>query len=421
MDILIDFVLLPLAKIVGLLVVFTVLGRFILALVEKRGAVHLRGSDERVKVGSLEMRRNSLSHLIAESFKASAGGDGARNISAMKALAPALGLLPLLAVFAIVPFMDFWCGGVAFPVDGLDHCFPSKEVGPGGIFVLAELSNPMLNPMLGHYFQLADLNAGLLYIFAVTGVSVYGAAITGWASDTKEGALGGLRSGAQMVSFEAAMGLALAGVLLVYGSVDVNEMVRQQGELLFGFIPSWGIFVQPLAFFVFIAASYARVKGAPFDNSSNGSDFVAGYLTEGSASKLSVFSAREFVEVLFISAMVATVFLGGWQVPWLYADGFHFSQASMMSAGGGFVSAEVVQNYALNGGPDLALPYWVVVLLRIFAFVAKVTLLCVLQVQLRWTLPRFSYGQTMSLGWKILLPLSLVNLVITALVVFVMV
>jgi NADH-quinone oxidoreductase subunit H len=282
---------------------------------------------------------------------------------------------------------------------------------------LARLNNPTFNGRLGHYFQIVDLNAGLLYMFAITGISVYGAALAGWASNSKFSLLGGLRASAQMISYEVSMGLSLAGLLMIYGTLDVNEMVRQQGNLVFGFLPMWGIFVQPLAFFLFLTASIAESKRAPFDMPEAESELVAGYFTEYSSLKFAVFSLSEFVAIGFIGCITATLFLGGWQVPWLYADGFHFSEASMLATSSTVISGEQVQGYLSQAGglgPDLAMPYWAVVVLRIGAFLLKVLAVVFLQLQLRWTVPRFRYDQIMSLGWKILLPASLINLVVTA-------
>ena len=426
MEQLFDYMLLPLIKVIGVVFVFGMGIGTLLTLAERKQSAYTQRrtgpNRANIRVGSLNLRLNGLIHLIADPIKLILKEDFVPQDAnkPLHFIAPALGLIPAMVIFAIVPFMDFWCSGVSYPVAGLDYCFPPVATTLGTSFNLQDLSNPMLNPMLEHYFQIADINAGLLYMFAVTGISVYGSAIAGWASNSKFSLLGGLRSGAQMISYEVSMGLSLAGLLIIYGSIDVNEMVRQQGELMFGVIPKWGIFVQPLAFILFFTASYAESKRAPFDMPECESEIVAGYFTEYSAMKFAVFSLGEFVAVVFIASIVATLFLGGWHVPWLYADGFHFTEASMIAAQGGVVSADAVQAYATGGGADIAMPYWAVVLLRIGAFLGKAIFLCFMQLQLRWTLPRFRYDQIMHLGWKVLLPLSLLNLVVTALVVWFM-
>ena len=241
-----------------------------------------------------------------------------------------------------------------------------------------------------NFFSIANLDSGLLYIFALSSVSVYGAAIAGWASNSKYPLLGGLRSSAQMISYEVTMALSVAGAILIYGTLNLNEMVIQQGQLLWGWLPMWGIVVQPLAFFIFFGAMMAETKRAPFDLPEGESEIVAGYFTEFSSMKFGIIQASEYVATVFVGALIATIFLGGWQIPYLYADGFHF-------------------------GPYVVeLPYGVVVFMRSQALIVKTLIILWLQFMLRWTLPRFRYDQVMTLGWKIMLPLSIANLVVTA-------
>ena len=190
------------------------------------------------------------------------------------------------------------------------------------------------------------------------------------------------------------MGLSLAGILLIYGTLDLNEMVRQQGYLLGGWLPMWGIVVQPLAFFLFFLAGMAETKRAPFDVPEGESEIVAGYITEYSSMKFAVMQLGEYAATVFIAALIAVMFLGGWQVPYLFADGFHVGNAL-----------------------HIELPYMLVVVLRVLSMCVKVIILVWLQFMMRWTLPRFRYDQIMVLGWKILLPLSLANLVVTAFIV----
>ncbi len=426
-DAIFEPVLLPLIKVLAVVFVFAMGIGTLLTLAERKQSAYMqrrRGPNRaNIRIGSLNLRLGGLLHLVADPIKLIVKEDFVPEEAnkPLHFIAPALGLVPAMIIFAIVPFMDFWCHGTSLPVGGVDYCFP-LDPGAAASFSLQDLSDPVFNPNLGHYFQIANINAGLLYMFAVTGISVYGAAIAGWASNSKFSLLGGLRSSAQMISAEVAMGLSLAGVLMIFGSLDVNEMVRQQGELLFGVVPKWGIVVQPLAFFLFLTASIAESKRAPFDMPECESELVAGYFTEYSAMKFAVFSLGEFIAVVFIGTIVTTIFLGGWHIPWLYADGFHFSADSMIAADGVGVQASAVQAYVTSSasggalGPDIPLPYWVVVLLRISAFLGKSLFLCFMQLQLRWTLPRFRYDQVMHLGWKILLPLSLLNLVITGVV-----
>ncbi len=293
-------------------------------------------------------------------------------------LAPALAIFPAVALWAVVPFNNHYCTGEvsAALVDGIfqDVC-----------------SGRTLN-----LFSIADLDIGLLYIFAISSISVYGAAIAGWASNSKYSMLGGLRSSAQMISYEVSMALSITGLLLIYGTLNLNDMAVQQGHLLWGWLPMWGIVLQPLSFFLFLTIMMAETKRAPFNCPEGESEIVAGYFTEFSSMKFGVIQLSEYIATVLVGALVATLFLGGWQVPWLFADGFHFST---------------------DGPADIAVPYPVVILLRLGAFSVKTLFIVWLQFMLRWTLPTFRYDQIMALGWKVMLPLSLANLVVTAFVV----
>ncbi|MFW6053739.1 MAG: complex I subunit 1/NuoH family protein [Persicimonas sp.] len=301
--------------------------------------------------------------------------DGANKV--LHTVAPALVFIPALLGWAAVPFMDHYCAGEITVMSNY------QEVCSG------EWKN---------YFQIMDLNSGILYAFAVAAISVYGAAIAGWASNNKFSLLGGLRSSAQMISYEVSMGLSIAGVLMIYGTLDLNKMVIEQGTMLWGWIPLWGIVVQPVAFFLFFLAGLAETKRAPFDLPEGESEIVAGYITEYSSMKFAAMQLAEYAATVFIAALIALLFLGGWQFPFLYADGFYF---------GGIADPTL----------HISMPYWSVIVLRIFAMVFKILLLVWLQFMMRWTLPRFRYDQVMILGWKILLPLALANLFITALIV----
>lgn len=337
-------------------------------------------------------------------------------------VAPALALFPAMVIFAVIPFMDYWCAdAMLVVVDGRDVC-------------LSEAHN---------YFIIADLDVGFLYIFAIASLGVYGAAIAGWSSNSKFSLLGGLRSSAQMVSYEVPMGLSVLGIVMIFGTLNLNEIVRGQGELLFGVLPKWGIFIQPLGFIIFFVALIAETKRAPFDLPEGESELVSGYLTEYSSMKFAVISMSEFIAVVFVAAIVSTMFLGGWQVPYLYGDGFHMPHGLFYPAlaavffliGGYFIAGGVAREQklpivigvlaVLHGVAFAAMtvtsvagyqwvPYPVVVALRIGAMVFKTLLLVWLQLMIRWTLPRFRYDQVMKLGWKILLPAALVNLLITA-------
>jgi len=199
-----------------------------------------------------------------------------------------------------------------------------------------------------------------------------------------------------MISYEIAMSLAIIAVVVSYGTLDLQQMCRDQGGVWFGFIPRWGILLQPVSFIILLIAGMAESKRVPFDLPEGESELVAGYFTEYSGGKQAVFMMTDFAEVLLVSVLIVTFFFGGWQVPWLAREGFHFP-----------------------GGAHLELPNLVVALFEFVAFWVKVVVFCCLQILIRWTLPRFRYDQLMRLGWKGLVPLGLLNLVVTAFVVVV--
>jgi NADH-quinone oxidoreductase subunit H len=238
--------------------------------------------------------------------------------------------------------------------------------------------------------QAVPLNAGVLYVFAMLSMGVYGVMLAGWSSANNFALLGGQRAAALMISAEVAIGASIMGVCMVYGSLDLQEIARAQGTYWAGVIPKWGLFTQPLGLILFLTAGIASTKRAPFDFPEGESEII-GYFIEYSGMKFGMFMMADFVETVVIAGMTTALFLGGWQVPWLFADGFHFP-----------------------GGAVWTLPHLVVVLLQVTAFVTKVAAMCWFLMLVRWTLPRFRYDQAMRLGWLGLLPLALLNIVVTA-------
>jgi NADH-quinone oxidoreductase subunit H len=288
-------------------------------------------------------------------------------------LAPCLALFPALVTFAVIPFGD-----------------------------VLQIGDRLIN------LQVANLNVGILYLFAMTSLGVYGLVIGAWASNNKFSLLGGVRGSAQMISYEVALGLSVIGILMVYGTLDLQEIARGQGHLIrdllpeswnllramVGWLPAWGIFLQPLAFLLFFTAAMAETRRIPFDLPEAESELVAGSHVEYSGGKFLMFFAAEFAEIVTVAGLVTTLFFGGWQVPYLMRDGFYFPW-----------------------GGTLPLPHLTIVLLQVGAFTLKVLFFCWLQILVRWSLPRFRYDQVMRLGWKMLLPAALVNVMITALVI----
>jgi NADH-quinone oxidoreductase subunit H len=240
--------------------------------------------------------------------------------------------------------------------------------------------------------QILDINVGLLFVLAMLSLGIYGIILSGWASNNRFTLIGGLRGAAQLISYEVALGLSLVGLIMVYPSLRLSGIVQEQGELLFGFLPKWGIFLQPLGFIVFLFAALAETKRVPFDLPEGESEII-GFFTEYSGLKWGLFMMTDFMEIIVVSALLTTLFFGGWQVPWLASTGFHFP-----------------------GGAQWILPSWLVVVFQVAAFNIKVFFFCWLQILFRWTYPRFRYDQLMNFGWKLLIPLSLVNIVGTGIV-----
>jgi len=297
----------------------------------------------------------------------------------LHSIAPIISFFPALVVFAVIPFGDTLC----FGTDAKGNIDLTKLLAAVPEGVCATGAAPV---------QIASLNIGLLFFFAIAGTGIVGAALAGWASNNKYSLLGGLRAASQMVSYEVAMGLTLIGVIMMYGTLRLDRMVQWQAE------HAWGIFVQPLAFFLFFTAAVAESKRIPFDLPEGESEIVAGYYTEYAGMKFAMFFFSEYIAVVSSSALMATLFLGGWHLPFLDRDGLRI------------VIGDGVLFYQ-------ALPHGLVVLLGVLGFLGKLVMLCWLQLMIRWTLPRFRYDQLMRLGWRKLLPASLVNILATGLVI----
>jgi NADH-quinone oxidoreductase subunit H len=220
--------------------------------------------------------------------------------------------------------------------------------------------------------QVADVNVAVLVIFAVASMSVYGIVLAGWSSNSKYSLLGALRSSAQMISYELSYGLALASVLVVAGSLSLRDIVDTQAGYWWGFIPKWSIFLQPIGFFVFLTAGIAETNRAPFDFPEAEQELVAGYHTEYSSMSFAMFFLAEYVNMVTVSAVATDLFLGGWHGPFL---------------------------------PESWGWIW---------FLIKLSALLFFYIWIRWTLPRYRYDQLMAFGWKVLLPLGVVNLLLTS-------
>ncbi len=240
--------------------------------------------------------------------------------------------------------------------------------------------------------QVVKIDAALLYVFAMLSLGVYGVILAGFASRNNYAMIGGLRATAQMISYEIALGIAVGGVIMVYGTMDLADLVRAQGQLIGGWIPFWGVVAQPVAFVVFVTAALAETKRLPFDLPEGESEII-GYFVEYSGMKFGMFFLTDFLETIMVACLATTLFFGGWQVPFLMPDGFHFPW-----------------------GAELLVSNLVYVLLGVASFSIKVVIFCWIFMQIRWTLPRFRYDQLMKLGWRGLFPIAVVNVVVTAVV-----
>jgi NADH-quinone oxidoreductase subunit H len=228
-------------------------------------------------------------------------------------------------------------------------------------------------------FQIADLDIGILFILAVSSMGVYGIVLAGWSSNSKYSLLGGLRSSAQMVSYELAIGISIIGVLLLTGSLGLRDIVNNQAGYHWGFLPRWNVFPQFVGFFCFLTAAIAETNRLPFDLPEAETELVAGYHTEYSSMKFGMFFLAEYANMVAVSCVATLLFLGGWHGPVF--------------------------------GPDI-----LHTILPLLWFALKVFCFLFLYVWIRGTLPRFRYDQLMAFGWKFLLPLAIANLVVTSFV-----
>lgn len=234
------------------------------------------------------------------------------------------------------------------------------------------------------------LNVGLLLLLALSSLGVYGITLAGWASNNKYSLLGGLRSSAQMISYELSMGLSLIGMMLVMGSLNITDIVQQQGAYWFGWLPKWNIFVQPIGFIIFMVAAFAETNRAPFDLAEAEPELVGGFHTEYTGLKFGLFFLAEYGNMILMSALMSTLFFGGYNFPWLQDLAF-FREHDILRA-----------------------------LLQFSALFMKSLFFVFFFIWVRWSIPRFRYDQLMNLGWRIMFPLALVNTVATAIVVAMM-
>lgn len=228
-----------------------------------------------------------------------------------------------------------------------------------------------------YILQITDVNIGILYIFAVVSIGVYGIMIGGWASNNKYSLLGAIRASSQMISYELAMGMAIIALVMMTGTLSLREIVLQQHGA------HWNVFYQPLGFLIFLVCAFAETNRTPFDLPECETELVGGYHTEYSSMKLGFYLFAEYINMFISSAVIATLYFGGFNMP--------------------FVSG-------------LGLSHNTLAILGVVFFFAKIFFFIFLFMWVRWTIPRFRYDQLMNLGWKVMIPLSIVNVLLTGLV-----
>jgi NADH-quinone oxidoreductase subunit H len=231
---------------------------------------------------------------------------------------------------------------------------------------------------------IADVDIGILYLLALTSIGVYGVSLAGWSSNNKYSLLGGLRSSAQLISYELSMGLSLIGVIMLSGTLRLDQIVLQQGGYWFGFIPKWNLIPQFFGFITFLIVSFAETNRLPFDLPEAEPELVGGYHTEYTGMKFGLFFLAEYANVITSSAVTTTLFLGGWQIP--YVEYFTLSPLALS-------------------------------LLQVLVFLVKMILMVLFFIVVRWTIPRFRYDQLMRIGWKVMLPIAIMNLLITGIII----
>ena len=404
---------------------FVIIMGFVVVLIwaERKGSAFIqdRTGPNRASVGGIRLA--GLIHPVADVFKLLFKEDvvPAQRHPFLYAFAPWLVMVIAMSTYVVIPFGDYLQIG--------DKVYP---------------------------LVLADLQVGMLFILAVSSLATYGVALGGWASNSKYTFLGSMRATAQMISYEITMGLALMGLFMVFGSLRITDVVGGQGDLIWGWLPKWGVVVQPLGFLLFIASVYAETNRTPFDMTERDSEIVAGYHTEYSSMKFALFFMAEYAHMVVAAALIATLYFGGYQIPWLHRGILEPNAGpvltGLLAAGGlcnfwiaalffrrarrekgwyndarerepGFLgSVSMVVGLAMLG--SLLLQPWnigaggasiFVSIMQTGMFVAKLAFFAWLFIWVRWTVPSFRYDQVMHLGWKIMLPAGLVNLVATAL------
>jgi len=347
-----------------------------------------------------------------------------------------------------------------FAASHIKHTF-LFTIAPGIVFICSFLTFAMI-PFAdalvidgkAHIMQAIPADFGMLWFIAFAGLSIYGIILGGFASASKYALLGAIRASSQVISYEAAMVLSLISMILSYGSIHLTDVVNAQAGTFFGVIPMWGVFIQPLAAIIFIVCSFAETNRAPFDIAEGESEIVAGYHTEYSAMRFGLFQVGEYAAMSASCAIIVTVFFGGYQIPWMDTQALQSNMNYVMVAimvllplgVFGFTKWMKKNNKAIGSDTSreketkiLTIAFWgiavavvgvlalclstgissngsaiVTTVLQVGAFLVKFFMMAFVYIWVRWTVLRFRYDQLQMLGWKVLLPLALLNIIVTA-------
>lgn len=352
----------------------------ILVWLERRGSAFIQnrfGPNRVGPLGLLQLAADAVKFLFKEEFVP------AKGVKLLYYAAPVAALVPATLAFAAIP--------LSAPVNIDAFEMFGQQWGPYTFL-----------------WQGYDINVGIVYVLGVSSLAAYSILMAGWGSGSKYSLLGALRASAQIISYELALGLSIVGVILMYGTFNLTEMIHaQQGLLSFKFmgneyglaLPNWGIFFQPLGAIIFFAATFAESNRLPFDLAEGEAELVAGFHVEYGGFKMLLFFIGEYGHMMVASALMITFFFGGWNIPYLPYETVHqWAQGVASTASGASVLTSLIHFLVWN--LKFAVFLWIFI-------------------HVRWTLPRFRYDQLMDLGWKTMLPWALFNTILTAIIIFI--